>query len=305
MLRGIYSAANAMNVSMQKMNLFAQNVSNSQTTGYKKKIYAVHSFEDMLVNIPDPQGVKRKEESLPVATGSYIDAAGVKQTQGRLRQTGNALDVALKGEGIYFQLEVNPATLPANAETTYTMSRDGRFTLNQNNYLVNGTGDFVLNTQGQRIRLMLDNPNTQAPVDPNRQEASLTSNLIKIDNKGQIFDTRQPNAPLAQLKLVEYAVGPNGDTLDNRDQMLAILRKYGMELPDDSDLLPSYALPTTPDGEPKVDVLQGYVEQSNVDITSEMIMMMMTSKDYDMSQKLISTEDKVLDKTINEMGRLQ
>lgn len=305
MLRGIYSAANAMNVSMQKMNLFAQNVSNSQTTGYKKKIYAVHSFEDMLVNVPDPQGVKRKEESLPVATGSYIDAAGVKQSQGRLRQTGNALDVALKGEGIYFQLEVNPATLPANAEKTYTMSRDGRFTLNQNNYLVNSTGDYVLNGEGQRIRLMLDNPNTQAPVDPNRQEASLTSNLIKIDNKGQIFDTRQPNAPLAQIKLVEYTTGPTNNEVDNRDQMLAILRKYGMELPDDSDLLPSYALPTTPDGEPRVDVLQGYVEQSNVDITSEMIMMMMTSKDYDMSQKLISTEDKVLDKTINEMGRLQ
>ena len=44
---------------------------------------------------------------------------------------------------------------------------------------------------------------------------------------------------------------------------------------------------------------------SNVDITSEMVGLMMTSKDYDMSQKLIGAEDKVLDKTINEMGRLQ
>lgn len=303
MLRGIYSAANAMNVSMQKMNLFAQNVSNSQTTGYKKKIYAVHSFEDMLVNVPDPQNVKRKQESLPVATGSYIDSAGVKQNQGRLRQTGNALDVALKGEGIYFQLEVNPAALPPNSEARYTMTRDGQFTLNQDNYLVNHNGDYVLNGQNQRIRLMLDNPNTQAPVDPNNQVPSLPANLLKIDNKGQIFDTRQPNNPLAQIKLVEYTTGPN--QVDDRDQMLAILRKYGLELPDDNDLLESYAIPTTPDGEPKVDVLQGYVEQSNVDITSEMIMMMMTSKDYDMSQKLITTEDKVLDKTINEMGRLQ
>lgn len=292
-----------MNVSMQKMNLFAQNVSNSQTTGYKKKIYAVHSFEDMLVNVPDPQNVKRKQESLPVATGSYIDSAGVKQNQGRLRQTGNALDVALKGEGIYFQLEVNPAALPPNSEARYTMTRDGQFTLNQDNYLVNHNGDYVLNGQNQRIRLMLDNPNTQAPVDPNNQVPSLPANLLKIDNKGQIFDTRQPNNPLAQIKLVEYTTGPN--QVDDRDQMLAILRKYGLELPDDNDLLESYAIPTTPDGEPKVDVLQGYVEQSNVDITSEMIMMMMTSKDYDMSQKLITTEDKVLDKTINEMGRLQ
>lgn len=303
MLRGIYSAANAMNVSMQKMNLFAQNVSNSQTTGYKKKTYAVHSFEDMLVNIPDPQNVKRKQESLPVATGSYIDSAGVRQTQGRLRQTGNVLDLALKGEGIYFQLEVNPSSLPANSEKVYTTTRDGQFTLNQNNYLVNHNGDYVLDGQNQRIRLMLNNPNTQAPVDPNLQVPSLTSNLLKIDNKGQIFDTRQPNNPLAQIKLVEYNV--ESPQVDDRTQMMAILKKYGLELPKDDDLLETYALPTNADGEPKVDVLQGYVEQSNVDITSEMIMMMMTSKDYDMSQKIISTEDKVLDKTINEMGRLQ
>lgn len=303
MLRGIYSAANAMNVSMQKMNLFAQNVSNSQTTGYKKKTYAVHSFEDMLVNIPDPQNVKRKQESLPVATGSYIDSAGVRQSQGRLRQTGNVLDVALKGEGIYFQLEVNPSALPANAEKTYTTTRDGQFTLNQNNYLVNHNGDYVLDGQNQRIRLMLNNPNTKAPVDPNNQVPSLPSNLLKIDNKGQIFDTRQPNNPLAQIKLVEYNAEPT--QVDDRSQMMAILKKYGLELPNDNDLLETYTLPTNANGEPKVDVLQGYVEQSNVDITSEMIMMMMTSKDYDMSQKLITTEDKVLDKTINEMGRLQ
>jgi flagellar basal-body rod protein FlgG len=50
---------------------------------------------------------------------------------------------------------------------------------------------------------------------------------------------------------------------------------------------------------------QGYLESSNVDITQEMISLMMTSKDFDMSQKLIAAEDKILDKTINEMGRLQ
>ncbi len=303
MLRGIYSAANAMNVSMQKMNLFAQNVSNSQTTGYKKKTYAVHSFEDMLVNVPDPNSVKRKQESLPVATGSYIDSAGVRQKQGRLRQTGNVLDLAIKGEGIYFQLEVNNNQRPEGTPTKYTTTRDGHFMIDQNNYLTNNTGDYVLDSNNQRIRLMLDNPNTRAPVDPNRQVPSLTSNLIKIDTKGQIFDTRRPDAPLAQIKMVEYNADPT--QANDRGEMMAILRKYGLEVSNDSALLDNYALPTTPDGQPRVNVMQGYVEESNVDITSEMIAMMMTSKDYDMSQKIISTEDKVLDKTINEMGRLQ
>lgn len=311
MLRGIYTAATAMSLSMQKMNVFAQNLSNSSTTGYKKKMYSVHSFKDMMVNLPDVNEAKRKQELVPIATGSYIDQAGVRQKQGRLRQTGNVLDLAVKGEGKYFQLEVNPAV--SGAQKTYTTTRDGQFVVNKNNYIVNHNGDFLLDTAGERIRLMKDNPNTKAPVDPNKQETSLPPNVIRIDEMGRIFDTRQasaknPNpAPLAQIRLVDYNAGPPVQG-DNRGQMLEILKKYGLELPKDNQLLANYGLPVdvakNPDAE-RMSIHQGFIEESNVDITSEMIAMMMTSKDYDMSQKIISTEDKVLDKTINEMGRLQ
>lgn len=127
MLRGIYSAASAMNLSMQKMNLFAQNLSNSQTSGYKKKTYSVHSFEDMMVQLPDVQKAKKRNEEMPIATGSYIDGAGVKQAQGRLRQTGNALDLAVKGEGLYFQLEVNKGQQQGGEKKLYHHTRRSLF----------------------------------------------------------------------------------------------------------------------------------------------------------------------------------
>lgn len=318
MLRGIYSAASAMNLSMQKMNLFAQNLSNSQTSGYKKKTYSVHSFEDMMVQLPDVQKAKKRNEEMPIATGSYIDGAGVKQAQGRLRQTGNRLDLAIKGEGLYFQLEVNKGQ--EGGEKTYTTTRDGRFVINQNNFLVNHNGDYVLDVNGNRIRLMAKNPDTTSPVQNPNREVSLPMNSIRIDEKGQIWGTLQGDDPnnqpapqvLTTLRLVQYNADLNQP--DDRGEMMAILKKYGLEINRDSELLANNrdllkeTQFTNAQGQqqyPQATIHQGYLEESNVDITSEMIMMMMTSKDYDMSQKIISTEDKVLDKTINEMGRLQ
>lgn len=291
---------------MQKMNLTSQNISNSQTAGYKKKTYAIHSFKDMLVQLPET------DKELPVALGSYIDNAGVRQNQGRLKQTGNALDLAVMGEGAYFQLELNRGpNAPQDQEPRYTITRNGSFRIDNDNYLVNASGDYVLDTNNQRIRLMLDNQATNQPPIPNQPQQSLSADLLQIDKYGRIFDLRS-NQPRAQIKLVEWTNDPT--VVDDRAELMQIMQKYGLDLPRDSELLqnldPLQPLnaPAQPGQEPPetpFSLHQGYVEESNVDITSEMIMMMMTSKDYDMSQKVISAEDKLLDKTINEMGRLQ
>lgn len=310
MLRGIYSAAGAMSLSMQKMNLFAQNLSNSQTMGYKKKIYSVHSFEDMLVQLPyqtDP------DKKLAVATGSYIDTPAVNQKQGRLQQTGNALDVALLGENVHFQLQTTtgPTGVPAGTQR-YSITRDGRFIINEQNYLVNQNGDYVLDTNNQRIRLTRDRNLANQPYNPQQPVPSMMGNQIKIDQFGRIFDLAEgANAPArAQIKLVNWTDNPNQP--DDRQAMLELMKKYGISMPRDSQVLQSLnplppvlqGAPANPNAAP-VKVLQGQIEGSNVDITTEMINLMMTSKDFDMSQKIISAEDKVLDKTINEMGRLQ
>lgn len=318
MLRGIYSAASAMELSMQKMNLFAQNLSNSQTTGYKKKVYAVHSFKDMLVNIPDIQADLEGAETQKIAVpnGSYIDDAGVKQQQGELKQTGSPLNVAIMGEGAYFQLEVNDPNAKAGDPKRYTVTRNGSFRINEQNYLVNQNGDYVLDTKDQRIRLRANSPQT-AQAFTGTQEPSMAASNIQIDKYGHIQGTDDGSGNATQIKLVKWTDDPN--LQDDRPQMRELLKKYGYDLPADSKILQSLnPLPpvngpnaTAPAGaatrpkESNYTLHQGYLESSNVDISTEMIMLMMTSKDYDMSQKLITTEDKVLDKTINEMGRLQ
>jgi len=336
-----------MSLSMQKMNLFSENLSNSQTTGYKKRTYAIHSFEDMLVELPDETGTRRYKEKLPVATGSYITQAALKHQQGRLQSTGNQLDVSVLGERLYFQLEIKPPDPkldPTPMTKRYTISRSGNFQIDVNNYLVNAEGDFVLDDKNQKIRLTADPALANQPPVPGKVAASLDPRFIRIDRFGHIFDEANkvmgPDGKMvprerAKIKLVEWTHNaeiqevdetghhPPGSHNVHASDTHQLLAKYGISVPDDDQPLVHESLrdihgqaidpeagikPGLTDGQLEhlgAQVKQGYLETSNVDITTEMVSMMMTSKDYDMSQKLIAAEDKILDKTINEMGRLQ
>ncbi len=51
-------------------------------------------------------------------------------------------------------------------------------------------------------------------------------------------------------------------------------------------------------------VLQGSIEASNVDISGQMVQMMTVMKAYEANQKVIQTEDGMLDKAVNEVGKI-
>jgi len=51
-------------------------------------------------------------------------------------------------------------------------------------------------------------------------------------------------------------------------------------------------------------VMQGYLEASNVDLTNELMRMMSASRYFESSQRVIRIMDETLAKTVNEVGRL-
>ncbi|MBR6329885.1 MAG: flagellar hook-basal body protein [Lachnospiraceae bacterium] len=52
-------------------------------------------------------------------------------------------------------------------------------------------------------------------------------------------------------------------------------------------------------------VYSGYLEQSNVEIVSEMVQMIAISRQYETNQKVIQTMDSSLDVAVNQLGKLQ
>lgn len=102
---------------------------------------------------------------------------------------------------------------------------------------------------------------------------------ISIDSKGNIFSNG------------EYV-----DTLmivDFEDR--TTLRKFGSNLYDATDA----SVPAAFNGT----VLQGFLEGSNVNSVKEMVEMISLSRNYEASQKVITTLDDVLSKAVNEVGK--
>lgn len=51
-------------------------------------------------------------------------------------------------------------------------------------------------------------------------------------------------------------------------------------------------------------VHQGYVEMSNISVVTEMVNMISIQRQYEANQKLITTYDESLDKSVNQIGRV-
>ena len=133
MLRALYTAASGM--SAQEMNLdnVANNLANSSSAGFRKRRL---QFEDLLYqNVVMPGTASTQQTTvaagLQIGLGSRSAASEIVQTQGDFSQTGNALDLAITGQGFF------EVTLPSG-ETGFT--RSGAFHLDAQGNIVTADG---------------------------------------------------------------------------------------------------------------------------------------------------------------------
>ncbi|MEW5774389.1 MAG: flagellar basal-body rod protein FlgF [Thermodesulfobacteriota bacterium] len=144
MQQSMYSALFGALTQEHRLNVIANNLANVNTTGYKQDRMA---FKDVFVRfahdaIREPILNIRDKPLFPephYLAKNRIALAQTDFSQGSLKQTGNALDVAIVGEG-FFKVQA------ADGEQYYT--RDGSFQLSAEGLLVNGNGDQVLGQGG-------------------------------------------------------------------------------------------------------------------------------------------------------------
>ncbi|HOW65007.1 MAG TPA: flagellar basal-body rod protein FlgG [Candidatus Paceibacterota bacterium] len=131
MLRALYSAASGMQSQQMNLDVIANNLANVNTTGFKRSKI---EFQDLLYQTPRspgseqgggnllPTGVQVGHGSRPVATSRVF-------TTGELTQTGERLDVAIKGDG-FFEIQLEDGTPAYTRDGALKLSADGRITTN-------------------------------------------------------------------------------------------------------------------------------------------------------------------------------
>ena len=133
MLPSLYIAKTGLDAQQTQLDVISNNLANVSTAGFKQS-RAV--FQDMLYQtVSDPGAQSSQQTQLPsglqIGTGVKPVATVRIHTQGNLQQTGNALDVAIQGNG-FFQI------LMPDGTTSYT--RDGSFQVDAEGQVVTSSG---------------------------------------------------------------------------------------------------------------------------------------------------------------------
>jgi flagellar basal-body rod protein FlgF len=137
MERGLYIAASGMLAEQVRQDQIANDLANASTPGYKADRSSQRSFGQLLLaNTLTHQTVGN------LGLGVQLGRTVTDMAPGPTRDTGEALDFAIEGNGFF-------AVQTANG-LRYT--RNGQFSVSANGTLVTSRGDQVLGQNGQPVR---------------------------------------------------------------------------------------------------------------------------------------------------------
>ncbi|MCL2069251.1 MAG: flagellar hook-basal body protein [Oscillospiraceae bacterium] len=145
MLRGFYTAASAMHTQEKRLNVYANNIANVGTAGFKRDGLIAGTFgEHMAVRMNMYQGSPAQDIG-PGVFMNTITAEYTDYSQGGPEFTGNPYHFAIMGDG-YFVIQT--------PDGGTGLTRNGQFALDEEGYLVLSNYGRV---QGEGGDILLEN----------------------------------------------------------------------------------------------------------------------------------------------------
>lgn len=281
MVKGIFTAASGMKAMQYKINTVSNNLANVDTMGYKKDVSCFKAFPEMRMSRKDDDGVTilpiGSYDIRPIVgrlgTGVEHNEVYTQFEQGSLKETSNPFDLALQGKGFI-------AVQTPDGER-YT--RNGSFLLDKEGYLVTKDGYKVLGEDGP-IKLKKNNfmVKKDGTVYENKEYADDDKRLVISEE-----NRWQQREEVDRIKLVRF---PNE----------RYLKKQGESLWKDNNISgPAHIA----QAEERPALHQGFLETSNVNPVYEMVNMIEVQRAYEMNSKVVQTQDRLVGKAVNEVGR--
>ena len=251
MIRALYTAASGMSAQQANLDTVANNLANSATTGFRQRRL---QFQDMVYqNLITPGA----------AASTSTVSAGLQIGLG----TKTAASEVIMTQGDFNQTS-NPLDLAiqgsgffqvTRSDGTIAYTRDGSFHLNNQGTLVDANGELMT-------------PNVTIPSNATNITISQYG-VVSVTIPGQNLPSQ-----VGTIQLATFA-NPGG------------LNSIGGNLfqPTGSS---GNAITDVPGGNSGMGTLQqGYLEASNVDVTSEFVQMILAQRAYESNSKVIKTAD--------------
>ena len=261
-MRALHTAATGMMAQELNVQVISNNIANMRTTGYKRQRA---EFQDLLYEHVRRIGTQTSDQGniLPVGVdlGSGVKTAGTPRVMTQGSLSPTGKDFDVAIRGEGFFKIQMP-------DGTFSYTRDGSFEMDAQGRIVTSQGNLV-------------QPGITIP-----QNAS----GITINQQGQVSVTLPGQTTpqvLGQLTLTRF------------------VNKAGLQAIGDNLYLETPASGTPQDGVPNVDgvgnLLQGNLEQANVEAVTEISDLIAAQRAYEMNAKVISATDQMLSSTANMM----
>lgn len=257
MIYGMYLSAQGADAAAFHQAVLANNLANANTTAFKRDIplFRAHAAFDVANMQPQvaPDTIDDQTGGVSVE-GTVSDFA-----QGALKVTGNDLDLAITGP--------RPTFFEVGAGRQKFLTRNGQFTLNNNNQLVTADSNAL-------PVLSVDGTPVEVPPETMR---------LDIGPDGTIYSIRPDNtrADLGQISLVE-------------PESPVSLMKEGQSL----YVNPGKARPAL-----EAQVRQGMLEESGTDPVSGIVDLIQSSRGFEMNMGLVRMQDEMLAQLLQTIPR--
>jgi flagellar hook protein FlgE len=285
MMRGMFAAISGLQVHQTMLDVAANDIANVNTVGFKGEATA---FKDALSQLQrgasSPSGTQGGTNAVQVGLGVQLGAIKNQMGAGAIQQTGNALDLAIQGDGFF---RVGDATVIGSG-TGYSYTRAGNFTLDSSGNLVTQDGDFVIGYGYSAGTGTF--PTTAANETKITIPAGGKSVTIGSDGVVSYVDATGTVQKLAQISMAKF---PNQDGLQRvSGNLFQGTNNSGA---------PVASVP----GDPATGMgtlAAGAVEMSNVDLAREFTTMITAQRGYEANSRVISMADQMLQNLVN-IGR--
>ena len=257
---GLYLSANGALSSMHRQNVYANNLANLNTAGFKRSILQVAELPSKTFSSPGmTQGADGSAVPVGLQIGTGVEALGTIRiyTPGVLEGSNRNLDIAIEGQG-FFQVQLPDGT------TGYT--RDGVFQINAVGKLVTSAGHVL------------------------QPEVTLNADVLEvgIDPEGRVTVRTQGSNTVALISQIQLAkfINPSG-LLAMGSNILKETDASGQPIVSNAG---SNGLGT---------LKQGFIERSNVEIVNELVALIVAQRAYEVNSKAIQTSDQMLSVATN------
>lgn len=258
MMRALWTAASGMTSQQLNVDVISNNLANVNTTSFKRDRA---EFKDLLYQTLQTENIyggQGRPVNMQVGVGVRPSAVVKDFTEGSLQQTENPLDLALDGEGFF-------SVLGPDGKVYYT--RDGSFKLS---------------------------------VDGNTATLTTADGYPVLDDGGNpiTFDNTQKDISISPLGVITVK------NADGTTQDVATLGLFNFLNPEGLlDVGNNLYEPTAASGDPGTrddfqgrmgNVMQGFLETSNVQVVKEMVDMIAAQRAYEINSKAIQAADEML-----------